>query len=278
MPGIGSQLKGVKAFSLFAAWEQALSHLLQERAASLEPPASPMHLAEVPGDLLIDALVDALISFGAEASTLHSSLQHLLPLLDSITLTRFDEPTPKEGEPMSRDVYRNAEAGAGNKEQSALEEMLKEGLTLNIFEALQVNIFIADLGLNLIYMNPHAQETAKGMESEVQRVFNVRMSDMLNGSIHRFHRDPRRVERILRNPASLPHNATFGFGAVTLKTTISGIYGSDGRLLGYMASWDDVSEKLKQDREIARIQSLVENTPLAIISADRENRIQYLKR
>lgn len=276
MPGVGSQLKGVKAFSLFAAWEQALSQLVQERSASFEPPASPLHLEAVPGDLLIDALVDALISFGAEATTLHSSLQHLLPLLNTYTHGRFDEPILKEGDPMSREVHRNADAGAGQKEQSSLEEMMKEGLTLNIFEALQVNIFIADLGLNLIYMNPHAQETAKGMEAEVQRVFNVRMNDMLNGSIHRFHRDPRRVERILRNPASLPHNATFSFGNVTLKTTISGIYGSDGRLLGYMASWDDVSDRLKQEREVARIQSLVENTPLAIIAADRENRIQYL--
>lgn len=282
-PGVRTQLKGVSAFSLFAAWEQALGRqvLDPERhghasRAQREPSDSQEYPALVGSDLLLDTLVEALISFDADASALHHSLQVLIPLLEGQYTTKIVDTIPLEGDAMSRDVHRNADAGAGQKDQTPLEEMMKEGLALNLFEALQVNIFIADTSLTLVYMNPHAAETAKGMEGEIQRIFNVRLSDMLSGSIHRFHRDPRRVERILRNPNSLPHNAVFTFGSISLKTTINGIYGSDGRLLGYLASWDDVSEQLKQEREVARIQSLVENTPLAIISADVDNRIQYL--
>ena len=51
------------------------------------------------------------------------------------------------------------------------------------------------------------------------------MDDIVGGTIHRFHKDKRRVERILRNPAALPHQAEFSFGDITLQAKINGVFG-----------------------------------------------------
>ena len=93
------------------------------------------------------------------------------------------------------------------------------------FGSLQTNVFIADPKLNLVYANDRALETLRGIEGEIRKAFGVGVDDIVGGSIHRFHRDPRTVERVLRNPAALPHQTEFRFGAVTLETRINGIFG-----------------------------------------------------
>jgi methyl-accepting chemotaxis protein len=109
------------------------------------------------------------------------------------------------------------------------------------FGSLQANVFIADPKLNLIYMNGRALETLRGLEGELRKAFGIGVDDIVGGSIHRFHRDPRMVERILRNPAALPHQTEFKFGAVTLATRINGIFGPAEEVLGYIVSWENIT-------------------------------------
>ena len=39
-------------------------------------------------------------------------------------------------------------------------------------------------------------------------------NELIGGSIHRFHSDPKKIERLLNNANALPHQTTFSFGAV----------------------------------------------------------------
>jgi methyl-accepting chemotaxis protein len=78
---------------------------------------------------------------------------------------------------------------------------------------------------------------------EIQRVFGVGLAQVLGGSIHRFHKDPGRVERILHDPSALPHDAVFTFGSVTLDTHINRITGPDGQTAGYVVAWEDITEQ-----------------------------------
>jgi predicted nucleic acid-binding Zn-ribbon protein len=120
-------------------------------------------------------------------------------------------------------------------------------------DCVQANIFVADPQLNVIYMNPKAAETMRLVGPEVQKIFGVSAGQLLGGSIHRFHKDPRRVEDILRNPARLPHSAAFGFGGVTLDTRINSIITPDGTLVGYVVSWEEISEKKASDARAAAL-------------------------
>jgi hypothetical protein len=92
-------------------------------------------------------------------------------------------------------------------------------------------------------MNKKAARTLQSIERDVQEAFGVRLSEVLGGSIHRFHKDPKRVERILQTPGHLPHDAAFSFGAVTLDTHINSFPAPDGSLAGYVVGWEDISEK-----------------------------------
>jgi hypothetical protein len=113
-----------------------------------------------------------------------------------------------------------------------------------VMSSVQANIFVADLQFNLIYMNPKAAETLQKLASDIEHAFRVRLADVLGGSIHRFHKDPARIEKILKDPQFRPHDAQFSFGAVTLDTHINRILGPDGAVTGYVVAWEDISEKL----------------------------------
>lgn len=143
-------------------------------------------------------------------------------------------------------------------------------------DALQTNVFMADADFNMVYANQRALDTLRGFEAEIEKVFGVSVDEMLGSSIHRFHRDSRRVEKILRNPAALPHAAQFSFGAITLQTNINAITNQHDEILGYVVNWEDISEKLRTEAEAARIQSMVENAPTNVMFADRDLKIQYM--
>jgi methyl-accepting chemotaxis protein len=116
--------------------------------------------------------------------------------------------------------------------------------------SVQTNIFLADAQFTIIFANERALATLRGMEGEIQKAFKLRVDDIVGGSIHRFHKNPQGVERILRNPAALPHETKFTFGSITLQTRINGIFGPGRKILGYIVNWEDVSEMLKAERTI----------------------------
>jgi methyl-accepting chemotaxis protein len=95
----------------------------------------------------------------------------------------------------------------------------------------QANILIADPQFTIIYANDRAVETLRGIAADIRRAFNVEVDDIVGASIHRFHKDARRVERILRDPAALPHQAEFTFGNITLQAKINGVYGPGREVL-----------------------------------------------
>src|SRR4051812_23884474 len=141
----------------------------------------------------------------------------------------------------SRPTTAEAERVTGlAAEKSVLGDV---ALAYEALDAVQANIFIADPRLNLVYMNRRATATMKALAPKVQEAFGVRFDDVVGGSIHRFHRNPRRVEQILQDPNFEPYDAAFTFGAVTLDTHINRIVGADGQVAGYVVAWEDVSTK-----------------------------------
>src|SRR4051794_3863913 len=114
-----------------------------------------------------------------------------------------------------------AAAGPGTSVDGAVLGDLR--LSHAALDAVQANVFVADPNLTLVYMNPKAARTMQSLGPEIQRVFGIGLAQVLGGSIHRFHKDPKRVERILHDPSALPHDAAFTFGSVTLDTHINRI-------------------------------------------------------
>jgi methyl-accepting chemotaxis protein len=138
------------------------------------------------------------------------------------------------------------------------------------------NVFIADDNLNLIYANNKSIETLKSIESEIRNEFQVGVGELLGGSIHRFHKDPQKIEKILRNPSALPHEAIIQFGNVALKASINSILSPGGQRNGYILNWEEVAEQLKAEAEMAKVNSMVENAPVNIIYCDLDLVITFI--
>ena len=88
-------------------------------------------------------------------------------------------------------------------------------------------------------------------DKRVLMILRVNVDDIMGGSIHRLHRDPKKVEAILRNPAALPHEADFEFGDVVLRTVINAVWDETGQLEAYVVNWEDITESKKLESALS---------------------------
>jgi len=112
-----------------------------------------------------------------------------------------------------------------------------------VLNSLHANCFVADLQLTLIWNNRKAAETLRGLSPAIRSAFGLDIGQVLGGSIHRFHKDPAAIERILADPKALPRESVFSFGGATLRTLINAVTDGAGTRLGYVVVWDNVSER-----------------------------------
>jgi uncharacterized protein YoxC len=122
-----------------------------------------------------------------------------------------------------------------------------------VMNAIQTNLFIADLGLTIRFANTKAIATLRSIERDLISAFNIRVEDILGGSIHRFHRNPQRVEDILARGHALPHQARFSFGGTTLDSDINGLYAADGTHLGYIVNWEDITDLARSNNAVKEL-------------------------
>jgi methyl-accepting chemotaxis protein len=144
------------------------------------------------------------------------------------------------------------------------------GGLLSSLNNVQANVLMADTDFNLIYANSSAIHTLENIKDQIYESFGVAVDDIVGGSIHRFHKDPQRIERILRNPSALPHTAEFTFGDVVLAATINAITDSNGMVSGYVVNWEDVTKVNVTKRAMDRVNSMMENAPVNVLFADIE--------
>ena len=144
----------------------------------------------------------------------------------------------------------------------------KNNVHANSLGKARTNIFLADKDFKIFYANDVAQETLKTIAEDIREEFNVHLNDIVGGSIHRFHKDPARIEKILQNPRALPHEAEFSFGKITLKASVNASYDSNGVVESYIVNWEDVTKQEVIQKEMAQISSMMENAPVNVIFCD----------
>jgi methyl-accepting chemotaxis protein len=157
--------------------------------------------------------------------------------------------------------------GGGNGSNGLLKSA---GGLLSCLDSVQANVLVADTSFNLIYANQSAISTLGTLKDQIYTTFGVSTNELIGGSIHRFHKDPHKIEKILRNPAALPHTAEFSFGDVTLAATINGITDANGMTSGYVVNWEDVTKINITKQAMDRVNSMMENAPVNVLFADKE--------
>lgn len=133
-----------------------------------------------------------------------------------------------------------------------------------ILEALPTNVFIADRSFQLVWASARASQALTQLDGDMRQSFGVSAADAIGGSIHRFHRDPKRIEEVLaRMSPGMVHQATFTFGNVTLATNVSAIY-DDGQVVGFIVGWEDRSELEGANRQVSELATVLDTAALAV--------------
>ncbi len=143
-------------------------------------------------------------------------------------------------------------------------------------DQLGTNVFMADADRNLVFINKQAKETLKAVAGEIRRIFGVESHELEGISIHRFHSDPGRIEKLLSDASNFPRAADIKFGEVWLETTINVMYDEEGNVAGHVVNWEAVGEQRRKEAEGQRLRQMIENSPTAMILADTDFNITYM--
>lgn len=143
-----------------------------------------------------------------------------------------------------------------------LARAMKKGEAL--LEAMPTNVFIADTSFKLVWSSQKAKQALSHLDPAMRATFGVSAADAIGGSIHRFHRDPQRIEQILAQLGpGVVHQATFTFGDVTLATNISAIREA-GTVIGFMVAWEDRSELEEANRQVSELATVLDTAAAAV--------------
>ena len=142
----------------------------------------------------------------------------------------------------------------------------------SMMENSPTNVIFAGTDFSIQYLNPASIKTLQTLEQYLP----VKADSIRGKSLDLFHKNPERQRAIISDPKNLPHKSLIQVGPETLDLLISAIYDQENNYLGPMLTWEVVTRKLKGEREMARVMSMMENTPINIMCADLELNLMYM--
>ncbi len=149
---------------------------------------------------------------------------------------------------------------------------VEAGRLSSMVENAPVNVMFADRDFTIRYVNPASIHTLKGIEKHLP----IKAEQIVGQSIDIFHKRPEYQRKLLSDPNNLPHRANIQVGPEILDLLVSPIYDQSRNYLGAMVTWEVVTEKLRTQTEMARVNSMMENAPINVIFADKDLTIRYM--
>ena len=104
-----------------------------------------------------------------------------------------------------------------------------------------LNTMMCDPNGVIVTINEASVNTLRGLEQYLP----VKVSEIEGQKIDIFHKNPEHQQKIIGNPANLPHRAIIQLGPEKLDLQISAVTGSKGEYLGAMVTWDVVTTKFE---------------------------------
>ncbi|HHM04617.1 MAG TPA: PAS domain-containing protein, partial [Gammaproteobacteria bacterium] len=138
-------------------------------------------------------------------------------------------------------------------------------------------IILVDRDLKITFANEASKALLKAQESNLQKVYPDFKADKVMGAcIDQFHKDPKRIRKLLDDPANLPHEADIHIGPLTFKINVTAQMDSKGNYIGSTLQWDDVTAQRANEAQIARLQSSVDGAMTAMMMIDRDLNVTYV--
>ena len=124
-----------------------------------------------------------------------------------------------------------------------------------------INVLYCDLNFVIQYVNPQSLTTL----TTIEKFLPVPANKVLGGSIDLFHKNPAHQRKFLSTDKNLPHRTIIQLGPEKLDLLVSAIYNDKKEYIGAMVTWEIVTKKLQVEQNLARINSMTENSPINIM-------------
>lgn len=148
----------------------------------------------------------------------------------------------------------------------------------DILEHSPINIMIANVEEDIVFVNKKARNVLTSVESDIaQYIPGFRASEVVGGSIHRYHKDPEPIKRMLR--ALGPGDSRQGVitpGPYLFEHETRPLYNSQGEKLGYIVQWNDETGRRRAEDDAERMKSGVNGASNALMMCDENRVITYL--
>lgn len=141
-----------------------------------------------------------------------------------------------------------------------------------MLEQAPINVLYCDLNMIIQYANQKSLDTL----TLIEKWLPVPAKRVVGSAIDIFHKHPLHQRKLLANDKNLPHRASISVGPEKLELSISAVYNQKKEYVGVMVTWDLVTQKLQNEEKLARIQSMMENSPINIMYCDRDLVIKYI--
>jgi methyl-accepting chemotaxis protein len=163
-------------------------------------------------------------------------------------------------------------AGAGRSRKGTTRTAVDLTKLIAVLDGLPTRVMLADRDFVITYANPATVEGLRPIADWIP----VAPDELVGSSLDIFHKEPSYQRGLLADASNFPRRALISVGPETLDLTVSALLDDDGEYVGAMATWDNVTEKLALESEVARITSMMENSPTNMMFADRDFVITYM--
>lgn len=152
------------------------------------------------------------------------------------------------------------------------EKLVEASRLKSMVDEMPTNVILADTEFTITYLNP----ASKNKLAELQQFLPIQVDQIVGQKIDIFHKNPHHQRGIVGDPNNLPHRAQIQVGPETLELLVSAVRDENGTFLGPMVTWEVITEKLKAEQEIARIQCMMDSMPLNVMLANLDFELVYM--
>ena len=139
-------------------------------------------------------------------------------------------------------LTRQDEIGILARGLDNLRKAVEDAFRLNqMVECQPAAVMLCTPDFKISYANKAARVILKAMEKGTSK----RPSDAVGKNVIDFHKQPDFVRRILTDTSKLPYTGKFTMAGITIENWVGAIHDKQGRVIGTMLSWKDVTDYVK---------------------------------
>lgn len=248
--------------------DQLTKILLDLGAKHQDYGAEPEHY-----DAVASTLLDVMEEFAGSAWTeeVHDSWSEALNMVASTMLSGY-----RRNKPMKT---AQAEKPAARKRKAKSLPVMENLETLkDILEHAPINIMMADADENVIFVNKQARDALTEVEDDLAKYLpGFKVSEVVGGSIHRYHKDPEKIKHVLASlQPGQAHEGKITPGHFVFEHETRVLTDNQGKRIGYVVQWNDVTEQRAKEEEAFRLQRAIDGAQTAMMTIDRDLKITYV--